>query len=370
MPLYKNPDFLRLPPGLARIFGDNRQQSFFALPQWYDLMARFGVEAGTGIRVYTDERSNSSAAVLLQNAGGRELFSLLSLANFYSVEHGIISAATADLDRALDAIVPEILCDRPRWDCIRLLELDPSERGYSAMLRALRRAGLLVECTEGAGTWFEATTGMSFKDYLAARPSQLLSTWRRKRRSLAATGRLGAAFFSEPGGIDAAIADYQTVYAASWKTPEPFPEFTPALIRLAAGLGALRMGIYRIDGLPAATQFWIVWRGRAVIYKLAHDSRFDKLSLGTLLTMDMMERVLDQDRPDEINFGRGDDPYKRLWLPQRRQRWGITAANPRTVRGLRLGLEREAAKLYHRMRGDPIMPQTALGRSDFNSSSH
>src|SRR3954469_15137850 len=99
MSLYKNPDFLRLPPGLAEIFG-NRQQSFFALPQWYDLVARFGVEAGTGIRVYTDERPNSSAAVLLQNAGGCQPLSLLSLANFYSVEHGMVSAATADLDRA------------------------------------------------------------------------------------------------------------------------------------------------------------------------------------------------------------------------------------------------------------------------------
>jgi hypothetical protein len=366
MPLYKNPDFLRLPPGLAKIFGDDRQRSFFALPQWYDLMARFGVEAGTGIRVYTDERPNSSAAVLLQNAGGRQPFSLVSLANFYSVEHGAINAATANLDRALDAIVAEILTDRPRWECIRLFELDPSEESYGATVCALRRAGLLIECTNGAGTWFEATGGMRFKDYLAERPSQLLSTWRRKRRSLAATGRLGAAYYSEPGGIDAAIADYQTVYAASWKTPEPFPDFMPALIRLAAGLGALRMGVYHIDGHPAASQFWIVWRGRAVIYKLAHDSRFDKLSLGTLLTMDMVERVLEEDRPDEINFGRGDDPYKRLWLPRRRQRWGITAANPRTVRGLRLGLEREVAKLYHRMRGDPITPQTVAARSDFN----
>jgi hypothetical protein len=281
----------------------------------------------------------------------------VSLANFYSVEHGPVGTATDALDSALGAIIGEILTDRPRWDCIRLVELDPSEDNYGALVRALRRAGLLVECTAGAGTWFEATGGMSFKDYLAERPSQLRSTWRRKRRSLAATGRLTSEFFSEPAGIERAVADYETAYAASWKTPEPFPRFMPELIRLAAGLGALRLGVYYIDGVPAAAQFWILWQRRAVIYKLAHDSRFDKLSLGTLLTMDMVERLLEQDRPEEINFGRGDDPYKRLWLQRRRQRWGITAANPRTPRGLRLGLEREAAKLYHRMRGEAIAPQ-------------
>jgi hypothetical protein len=366
MPLYKNPDFLRPPPGLAGIFAKDPRQSFFALPQWYDLMARFGVEAGNEIRVYTDERPSSSSAVLLQKAVGRQPLSLVSLANSYSVEHGPIGAANAALDGALGAIVGEILADRPRWDCIRLLELDLSEEDCGALIGALRRAGFLVERISGSGTWFETTDGMSFNDYLAKRPSQLLSTWRRKRRSLAATRRLSAAFFGEPAAIEAAISDYQTVYAASWKTPEAFPSFVPALIRLAAGLGALRMGIYYVDGLPAAAQFWIVWRGRAVIYKLAHDSRVDKLSLGTLLTMEMVERVLEQDRPEEINFGRGDDPYKRLWLPQRRQRWGITAANPRTARGLRLGLQRQAAQLYHRLRGEPVTRQPVATPSGFN----
>ena len=224
------------------------------------------------------------------------------------------------------------------------------------MQSAFHRAGLLVECTPGAATWFETTEGMSFADYVAARPTQLRSTWRRKHRSLMAAGRLSATFQSDPADIEAALADYQAIYAASWKPPEAFRHFIPALIRLAAELGALRLGIYYVDGIPAAAQFWIVWGGRAVIYKLAHDPKFDKLSVGTLLTMVMIERVLEQDHPHEINFGRGDDPYKRLWLPKRRQRWGITAANPRTIRGLRLGIEREAAKLYHWARGEPIAP--------------
>jgi Acetyltransferase (GNAT) domain len=351
MPVYTNPEFLRLPPGARAILEGREQDSFFALPAWYDLMARHGVPAGTEIRLYTDERAGGGAAALLQAAGPQPLRRLASLASFYSVEHGIVSTPGADLAAALDAILSEIVAERPRWDSVTLSEFDVRDPAYDAFVRALRRAGLFVERVFHSGTWYDDTAGLDFSRFLAERPAQLRNTFLRKRRKAEVRGRLKKAFCSDAAAIDQLVADYETVYAASWKPAEGFPDFIPALIRLAAALGALRLGIYYIDGTAAAAQFWIVWHGRAVIYKLAHDRRFDELSLGTLLTMEMFERVLAEDRPREINFGRGDDPYKKMWLPKRREKWGVTAANPQTWRGIRLGLHREAAKFYHRVRG-------------------
>jgi hypothetical protein len=319
-------------------------------------MARYGVPGATQIRVYTDERPGSAAALLAQTTTGDDGRNLASLTNAHSIEHGILHAPGADLETGLAAILTEILAERPQWDCLSLSELDPREPSYPALVDALRRAGLLVASVFSSGTWYEETSGLSFPDYVAARPSGLRNTWHRKRRKLERSNRLSAYFIDDDKGLDRAVADYETVYAASWKPPELFAEFIPALIRLAGKLHALRLGIYHLDGIPAAAQFWILWKGRAVICKLAHDKRFDELSLGTLLTMEMFERVLTADRPHEISLGRGDDPYKKLWLPKRRERWGVTAANPRTWRGLRRGLKRRAAIIYQRLRRGRLAP--------------
>ena len=92
MPLYRNPDFLRLPSGIAGIFDDAARDSFFALPGWYDLMARHGVPPASEIRLYSDERPGTSAALALRVVEGRLGRRLASLANAYSVEHGMVCA--------------------------------------------------------------------------------------------------------------------------------------------------------------------------------------------------------------------------------------------------------------------------------------
>lgn len=348
MALLIDPEFSRLPPDLAGLFATAGAESFFNHPAWYAVFARHALDAGAEVRLYADAAAR--AALLLQVPLPSRMRRQISLANYYSCAHAPLLHPGADAAAALAEIVAAIAAERPRWDSVSLLGLDPTAPGFDALAAALRGAGMMVRPFFDFGVWYQATAGLSFARYCDGLPGELRNTWTRKRKKLAGNPSLRLSFCDGAAGLEQGIADYQAVYRASWKDAEPYPDFMPALMRACAGLGALRLAVYHLDGQPAAAQFWIVWHGRATIFKLAHDERFAEHSLGTLLTMAVMERVLETDRPFEIDFGHGDDAYKKLWLPQRRERWGLLAANPRTPRGLALALRETAGQLYRRVR--------------------
>ena len=335
-------DFRDLPARAALLFAAAGEASFFARAEWYHLMAQYVCEPPAEVRLYLDNGQQVALVCRTDGAAG-----LHGLSNAYSVEHGpIMSKAGATPLSAVRHLAAEIAAENPRLETIRFTALDAADEAFAALKEGFHSARWTVRPFFDFGTWFEDTRSLDFQHYFDSRPSALRNTYRRKAKGAGA--RLDYYFDGETE-LETLIADYDTVYRQSWKEAEPYPHFMPELMRLAARLGALRMGIVRVDGVPAAAQFWILWRGRAVIYKLAHDQRYDQLSLGTLLTMRLAERVLERDRPAEINFGRGDDPYKRLWLSQRRERWGLLAANPGTWRGFKLGLRGVAARIRDRI---------------------
>jgi hypothetical protein len=235
-----------------------------------------------------------------------------------------------------------------RTQTILLSGLDPHAESFRATLAGLKDAGFAAKPYFAWGTWFEPVANMAFATYLAARPSVLQNTWRRKSSALLKAHRIA---FETSTDIEGFIRIYDEVYARSWKEAEPFPDFMPQLLRVAAEMGAVRHGLLIADEKPIAAQFWILWQGQAIIFKLAYDKAWNKFSPGTLLTMHMVKEVLEEDRVRELNFGRGDDDYKKLWMSERRERWGIEAVNPKSAAGFVRALKLTAARLRDHVGG-------------------
>ena len=333
------PRFSDLPKEASALFEQAlaRHGLFFSLP-WFSHLAASGLADDVPLRLYgVHAQDNGKLALMLpmrEVSAPHGVRRLEGLSNWYSSLYGIVGEAGASQRQALAALVTAIAAERPRWDILDLHPLDPTDPSFEALLQALRAAGMATQRYFCFQNWYLDVAGRCYDDYAAGLPSRLKNTLKRKGRQLEKSGRARFDIVSGGAHLESAIAAYEKVYAASWKSPEPSPEFMPGLMRLCANQGWLRLGTATVDGEPAAAQLWIVCAGVASIYKLAYDERFASLSIGSLLTERLMRHVIDIDRVSEVDYLTGDDAYKRDWMSHSRERCGIIAFNLRSVRGI------------------------------------
>ncbi len=193
---------------------------------------------------------------------------------------------------------------------------------------AFRAAGWRVTLSEKTGNWRVDTSDGGFEAYWAKRPGQLRSTAKRKAKAAGLEIEIFDRF------DERAWAAYEEVYRASWKPEEGSFPFLRALAEQEGAAGTLRLGVARKDGRPLAVQLWLVENGEATIHKLAYREDAKELSPGTILGEAMFRRAIDEDRVKSIDYGTGDDAYKRDWMEERRPLWRLQAFNPGTLRGL------------------------------------
>lgn len=319
--------------------------------EWFELLARHGMDAPRLHLLLAGE----SLALPLHWQGN----SLASLGNFYSGLFGPMeitgimagaggsdNAAGGAADNTADgaATTWQVVCAhlraaRPRPAVINLKPLDAQGAFFSDMRRSLATAGYWVDSYFCFGNWTYATAGCNFSDYFAQRPSALRNTVRRARHKLDGAGSWHITIHTTAGpDLDAAINQYETIYARSWKSAESYPGFIRALCQLAAQQGWLRLGVLTLGDKPVASQLWLFCAGTSYIFKLAYDPDAARYSPGSVLTAAMMEHAIDQDHAREIDYLSGDDAYKRDWMSQRRERVGLIAFDPATPRGLFAGL--------------------------------
>jgi CelD/BcsL family acetyltransferase involved in cellulose biosynthesis len=229
--------------------------------------------------------------------------------------------------------------------------LDALDAGTAADLAAAcGPAGIAVARFDHFGNWHEPVAGLDFASWSRRRPGALRETIRRRTRQAERLAEGRFALFSDPNDIAVGIEAFEAVYARSWKEPEPYPTFNPAQIRAAAALGIARLGIWWIGEVAAAAQFWIVEASGATVLKLAHDEAFKAHSPGTVLTAWMIRHLLEQEHVADLDFGRGDDPYKRDWVTDRRQRVGLLLINPRRPAGIAALARHKIGRLRARLR--------------------
>jgi hypothetical protein len=340
MPIVETyPDLNALPADADAVFtaAFNANGLFLSRP-WFANLVASGLGPDNRLRIYGMRDGADAALSLLlplrPGVGRFGLRRLEGLANWYSSLYGVVALPDGAQKDRLQQLAHALAAERPRWDVLDLHPLDPADPLFPPLMDALRAAGMATQRYFCFINWYLDVAGRSYDAYAASLPSKLKSTLKRKGRQLEKSGRAHFEIVSGGEGLDAAIAAYQDVYARSWKSPEPTPDFMPGLIRTCAAEGWLRLGIATVDGMPAAAQLWIVCRGVAAIYKLAYDERYANLSIGSLLTEQLMRHVIDIDKVMEVDYLTGDDAYKRDWMSASRERCGIVAFNLRSPRGL------------------------------------
>lgn len=349
---YRHPD--ALPPDALALLCRAERAGIELGPAWYrNFLATLpGFRNGAHFHVLRrDGRAVAVLPLLVGGEGGARPGCAQSLANYYS------ALWAPALDDSLTAaelalLLRELLRRHAPLHTLDFAPLDPGSRAWEVLRGALRCAGLPAWDYLAFGNWYlRADAFEGWEAYLAARPGALRNTLRRAEKRLErAGGRVEIVCGGER--LEAASQAYARVYAASWKSPEPHPDFVPGLIRGCAQQGWLRLGVVWLQGQPIAAQLWIVAHGKAAIYKLAYDEAFKALGSGTVLTARLMRHALEHDGVAEVDYLMGDDAYKRDWMSHRRERRGLRACNPRTPRGLLAAAREAAARLLR-----PLQPR-------------
>ena len=297
--------------------------------------------------------------------------SVSSLTSFYSCDFRPLIAAGEDEAATAFALGQKLAERLSREAVFGFDSLDSTWAPLTPFLKGLARPGRALLRYAHFGRWWEDVRGRSFDEYLAARDGALREVIRRKGTRLERDGAtltmVGAG--SSPAEVEAGIADYETVYAASWKEAEPFPAFQPTLMRKLAEAGWLRLALCHLEGRPIAAQLWVVAGGSATVLKLAHDQQFDKQSPGTVLTAFAIRTLMERDPIDTLDFGRGDDPYKRGWTTRRTPHIGVQSV--RVARRPRLIARPQIGAAVRKLRGEigKLTLPTHCRISDFSRAS-
>lgn len=308
----------------------------FSRTGWFEMLVR---HCFAGQTILMPEAHIGSASAVLPLVQQKDRIS--GLANYYSFSYAPMFEGANNLDdraKLLTIIASELRNSHGR---VTLYPLIDDDDDMPALLRrAFAEAGWVVILTEEGTNYTTSLNGRNFAAYWKARPGALRSSVRRKsaRYQFELYETLNQTLWDE----------YLAIYAASWKAAEPYPDMVHAIAEEAARRGALRLGILRDGDRAVAAQLWTIEGDTACIHKIAHDTDEDTHSPGTLLSHHMFEHMIDREKVARIDYGTGDNAYKRDWMEHSRPMLRLECFNPTHPRQWLPALKTRISELVRR----------------------
>jgi CelD/BcsL family acetyltransferase involved in cellulose biosynthesis len=249
----------------------------------------------------------------------------LGLSNWYNFSTHPIFAGEAD-DASRRAMLVAI-ARRLKPGLGRITISPIAEAGAELMQSAFSKAGWFATSHQCSTRWIAHVKDKNFATYWDERPGQLRNTFKRKSGKSEIVCSVFTSF------DEAAWDAYEAVYAQSWKPEEGSPAFLRDMAMTESEAGCLRLAIARMDGEPVAAQLWTVENDTALIHKLAYRSDLRDLSPGTILSEAIFRHVIDDDKVAIIDFGTGDDGYKKDWMDEAEPLMEVRLYNPLSLDG-------------------------------------
>lgn len=320
-------DWEDLPESADALFAKGAKDSIFLSRPWFENIAETALNDYQSVYLacVIDGETVLAILPLVSDASGN----LDSLSNNFS---NLYSVLVSDKKReaVLDCLARGL--SRLPFQGMRLRPIDPDDGNMRLLQTLMQSSGFDCFRQFRFHNWVHRLDGQTFEGFMASRPSRVCNTIARKRRKLEREQGYRIRLFTRDD-LQEAAADFHAAFKASWKRSEPLKGFVDGLIGHLSETGWLRLAVLYIKGQPAAAQFWMVAHGKASILRLAYDETWKPYSPGSILTEHLMERVIDTDKVEEIDFLMGDDPYKRDWMSERRERWAMSCVNRQAPKG-------------------------------------
>jgi len=213
------------------------------------------------------------------------------------------------------------------WDIIELERLPTEQNTFFLIKDVVIRNDMRFREYFCTGNWYLDEINYSSEQYFDNREKSFRKNIEYNKKRIQKKFNVKMEIKFDDNELEKYLDLYDEIRGKSWKAPESDKTFVQEYARLACKKGWLRFAFLYADDVPIASQRWIVCQKKAYIWSLLYDQAYKKYSPGSILSSELCRYVIDEDKVNTIDYLTGDEEYKKVWTPERRERRGIVIFN-------------------------------------------